>query len=336
VTKKDEGPPSPWKIREDFFPHYGDSTETLSFLLRYAILAPSSHNTQPWKFALGEEEIGIYADRSRWLRVADPDRRELHISLGCALENLLIAVEHFGYAHEVRLFPEGPESDLAATVRVLPKRDSASQRPVWMFPEITSRHTNHGRYEARAIPSDVRRGLESCCTDDGVRLFLVDDPVFRRQADVLVTRADACQFARPEFRQELAFWISEGVFGLPWLLAKLDQIAVAYLELGQVAPRPEAELLMNSPLLGVLTSDRDDAESHLRVGQAFERIYLTTSAQAIGLQPLSQAVQVQAIREELTRLLPLGAGIPQQPFRMGYANRVLDHTPRRPLGEVLR
>ena len=73
-----------------------------------------------------------------------------------------------------------------------------------------------------------------------------------------------------------------------------------------------------------------------RVGQAFERIYLTTSAQSIGLQPLSQAVQVPAVREELSGLLPAAAGIPQQPFRLGYANRVLDHTPRRPLSEVLR
>ena len=336
MTGKDGDTPSPWKIREDFFPHYGDSTETLSFLLRYAILAPSSHNTQPWRFALEEEEIGIYADRSRWLRVADPDRRELYISLGCALENLLIAVEHFGYGHDVRLCPEGPESDLAATVRLLPRREPAAQRPVWMFPEISSRHTNHGRYEARPIPADVRRGLEDCCVDDGVRLFLVDDPARRRQADLLVTRADATQFARPEYRQELAHWIGEGVFGLPWVLAKLGQIAGSYLELGQAAYRPDAELLMHSPLLGVLTSERDDAESQLRVGQAFERIYLATSAQSIGIQPLSQAVQVPAIREELSRLLPAGAGGPQQPFRLGYAERVLDHTPRRPLSEVLR
>ena len=336
MTVKEEGPPSPWQIREDFFPHYGDSTETLSFLLRYAILAPSSHNTQPWKFALGEEEIGLYADRSRWLRVADPDRRELHISLGCALENLLIAVEHFGYGHEVRLFPEGPESDLAASVKLLPRREPASERPVWMFPEITSRHTNHGRYEARAIPADVRRGLEACCADDGVRLFLVDDPAHRRQADVLVTRADAAQFARPEYRQELAHWIGEGVFGIPWVLAKLGQLAGSYLEIGHSASRPDSELLMHSPVFGVLTSDRDDAETQLRVGQAFERIYLATSAQSIGLQPLSQAVQVPAIREELSRLLPAGAGSPQQPFRLGYAERVLDHTPRRPLSEVLR
>jgi hypothetical protein len=336
VTAKDEGPPSPWKIREDFFPHYGDSTETLSFLLRYAILAPSSHNTQPWKFALGEEEIGIYADRGRWLRVADPDRRELYISLGCALENLLIAVEHFGYGHEAVLFPEGPDSDLAASVKLLPRREPSAQRPVWMFPEITSRHTNHGRYEARAIPSDVRRGLEACCADDGVRLFLIDDPAHRRRVDLLVTRADAFQFARPEYRQELEFWIGEGVFGLPWLLAKLGQLAASYLEFGNVPPRPDADLLMHSPLFGVLTSVRDDAESQLRVGQAFERIYLTASAQSIGLQPLSQAVQVPAIREELTRLLPAGAGSPQQPFRLGYAERVQDHTPRRPLSEVVR
>jgi hypothetical protein len=268
--------------------------------------------------------------------VADPERRELYISLGCALENLLIAVEHFGYSHEARLVPDGPESDLAATVKILPKAAQGSARPAWMFPEITSRYTNHGRYETRTIPADVRRGFEACCIDDGVRLYLVDDPVLRREADLMVTRADACQFARLDFRQELLHWMGEGVFGLPWLLAKLEQLASSYLEINRVTPRPEAELLMQSPLFGVLTSEGDDAASHLRVGQAFERIYLTASAQGIGMQPLSQAVEVPAIREELSRLLPAAAGIPQQPFRLGYATRVQDHTPRRPLGEMLR
>jgi len=39
-----------WQINEQDFPRGEDSTEKLKFLIRYAILAPSSHNTQPWKF----------------------------------------------------------------------------------------------------------------------------------------------------------------------------------------------------------------------------------------------------------------------------------------------
>ncbi|KAF5410530.1 MAG: hypothetical protein C5S47_06520 [Candidatus Methanogasteraceae archaeon] len=40
-------------------------------------------------------------DTTRWLKVADSDQRELHVSIGCAPENLLIATGHFGYGYQM-------------------------------------------------------------------------------------------------------------------------------------------------------------------------------------------------------------------------------------------
>lgn len=86
---------TPWQMNERDFPLEGNSAEKLQFLLQYTILAPSSHNTQHWKFSVSEDEIHVFVDRTRWLKVADRDQRELQISVGCALENLLITTEHF-------------------------------------------------------------------------------------------------------------------------------------------------------------------------------------------------------------------------------------------------
>jgi hypothetical protein len=70
-------------------------------LVRYASLAASGHNTQPWKFALTENAIDIHPDYARRLPAVDPHDRELWISLGCALENLLVAARAAGYMPEV-------------------------------------------------------------------------------------------------------------------------------------------------------------------------------------------------------------------------------------------
>ncbi|MDD1734040.1 MAG: hypothetical protein LUP01_00185, partial [Methanothrix sp.] len=76
-----------WNINESEFPENNSSAqERLTFLLNYAILAPSSHNSQPWKFNVSDESIQVFADQSRWLSVADPDKREMYISLGAVLE----------------------------------------------------------------------------------------------------------------------------------------------------------------------------------------------------------------------------------------------------------
>lgn len=70
-------------------------------LVHYAIMAPSGHNTQPWKFRIQENTISIFPDFSRRLPVVDPLDRELYISLGCALENLIVAAGHEGYRASV-------------------------------------------------------------------------------------------------------------------------------------------------------------------------------------------------------------------------------------------
>jgi hypothetical protein len=56
----------PWNISEILFPANGTKIELLKFLLNYAILVPSSHNTQPWLFKImGDNPIELYADRTR-------------------------------------------------------------------------------------------------------------------------------------------------------------------------------------------------------------------------------------------------------------------------------
>jgi nitroreductase len=96
---------SPWEVSSQDFPSMLPIQEQLRFLLQYAVLAPSSKNTQPWRFSIGKKTVGVYADLTRWQPVADRGRRELYISLGCALENLLVAGEQFGFSHEVSYFP---------------------------------------------------------------------------------------------------------------------------------------------------------------------------------------------------------------------------------------
>ena len=68
---------TPYEVDEQAFPLYDAVQEQFLFLLRYAILAPSSHNTQPWKFRPTGDGVAVYADYSRRLPVVDPGNREL-------------------------------------------------------------------------------------------------------------------------------------------------------------------------------------------------------------------------------------------------------------------
>ena len=128
------------------FPRRSNRIAQFNFLTRYAMLAPSSHNSQPWKFATKNYKLLLLADRSRGLPVADGDRREMHVSLGCGLENLLIAAGHFGYACEVECFPSPDDGDLIAKAGLV-SSDGASLHHPELFDAITRRRTNRHAYE---------------------------------------------------------------------------------------------------------------------------------------------------------------------------------------------
>lgn len=327
---------TPWQIQETNFPVDGMPEEKIQFLLRYTVLAPSSHNTQPWQFGVAEDEVRLFVDKSRWLKVADADQRELHISLGCALENLLVAAEHFGYGHEVIYFPDSANDALAAVVKLRPGGESSPFRPGTLFEAIPTRHTNHQSYEeSHPVSRRDRQRLQEVCVEKGIYLHLTDDDAIKREVDELITQGDALQFADPAWREELGYWIGQGVFGNAWLMAKMGQLAVTYLNMSESTAKKDSELLMSAPLLAVISSKKNDRVTQIKVGQIFERISLMATVLGIRLHPMSQILEFAALKSRVAALIPESGVIPQHTFRLGYAKPETQHTPRRPLEEML-
>jgi nitroreductase len=328
-------PFSPWHVDALDFPAGASAPDRARFLIRYAILAPSSHNTQPWKFAVRGTEIHLYADLTRWLKVADVDRRELYISLGCALENLLLAAERFGLGGRVSYFPLPRNEELVATVSLEPGGETSRFRDPALFRAIPSRRTNHRPYTGRPVELGDQELLRACCGDEEVDLYLTGHSETKEALHGLVVQADAFQFANPAFREELGYWIGQGVFGAPWLLAKLGMLAMTYADLGRATARRDSEALMSAPVFGLLATRRRGREAQVRAGQVFERICLRCAALGLALQPISQLVEVPETRSRLRDLFPLEDALPIQPFRVGHAPPEEAATPRRPLEEVL-
>jgi len=325
----------PWNVDADAFPSQGDEADKLAFLVRYAVLAPSSHNTQPWRFTVGEREIRIYVDRSRWLKVADSDQRELYVSLGCALENLLLAADHFGYGFATTYLPEGEASDLAVVVELRPNGEACRCRPEELFDAIPERRTNHNVFDAQPLPQEVWKRLQACDDGDEVSLRLTDDPAIKREVDQMIVEADAIQFADPAWREELGTWLGRGVFGTPWLMSKVSQLAVTYLNLGSGTAKKDSELLMSAPVLAVIDSAEDDRESQIKAGQLFQRAALTAATLGVRVHPMSQILEIPELKARVAELIPAGSGTPQHTFRLGFGEPEGEPTPRRPLGEVM-
>ena len=136
------------------FPRGGTEEQVWEFLLRYAVRAPSGHNTQPWRFQIADGRLRLYADRGRALSVVDPEERELVMSCGAALAHLTVAFRHFGYAGDVSPFLDAANRDLLATVS-LGQAHTPQPGDHQLFEAIEKRHTHRATFETRPVPHQL-------------------------------------------------------------------------------------------------------------------------------------------------------------------------------------
>jgi hypothetical protein len=331
-----------WLVDDADFPAAGNTSEVLRFVLRYAILAPSSHNSQPWLFHIDGNAVEVFADRTRRLPVVDPDDRELVMSCGAAVYNLRLALRHFGEGCNVSVLPEGTDSDLLARVD-LTGEATGDLLLEEQFAAIRSRHTCRQAFDDTPIDPEVARRLRQAASAEGA--LLVDIPKERRNMVTgLVTEADFVQMSDSVFRRELAHWMrashparGDGMpgyaLGLSELQSAVGPLIVRTFDVGSSQAAKDDDLSRGSALLAVVVTASDDVADWIAAGQAMQRVLLTATAAGLRASFLNQPIEISSMRLQLSRALAV-PGDPQLLLRFGYGPSSAP-TPRRPVAEVL-
>lgn len=333
----------PYLIDESEFYEIEDAAQQKEFLLRYAVLAPSAHNAQPWAFRVTDAGAEVYADFSRRVPVADPHDRELMLSIGAAIANLRIAAAHFGFDTTVMYAPAVHAKDPDWPVAMVTFRETCDPDPALraLFSAIPKRHTNRTAFDERELEADVLSRLcEVVDGSDEIRFVL---PQERTQAAELVEEADRRLLANPQWRHELAQWVrtndtpaADGIcgdaFGIPGPLSAFAPWLVRSFDVGDVRGRTDRTLTTNAAGLLVIMSD-EDRQSLLRAGETLERLLLTLTSLGVQYSFLNQPIQVPELRRELWKLVRTPKP-PQLLLRIGYAAPIRRPAPRRRVNTV--
>ena len=304
-------------------------------LLHAATLAPSMHNTQPWRFRVlwDIETIELYADPDRMLPRSDPHGRAVHIACGAALFNLRVAAAMAGRLAVARLLPEPAEPLLLATVRLGGQhRPDEADRD--MYAAIAARHTNRGPYSGRPVPPGVLAELVAAAQLEGATLTLPDDDEAHRLLR-LIADAETDLTGDAAYQEELARWVG----------GERDKDGIPGSATGPRDPRgstPVRNLLPGHttgyawfeerPQLAVLSTATSTKLDWLRAGQAMQRVLLTATQHGIATSPLTQPLETGDAWQ--VRDPAFGRGTPQLILRIGYGLPA-PATPRRPIHDVL-
>lgn len=309
------------------------ATSSYTALVEDAMRAPSSHNSQPWLFRAREGALELHADRTRALPVNDPRDRELLISCGAALTNLLASAEHHHFSGLVHLWPDDEDPDHLATVSLVPTQPYTDARLAY---GIRLRGTWRRPFPARQVTQDVVDQLLAAARDAGAWAHVVDDEQRPELVD-LVTGGDHFQFTDPRWRRELAAWMHPGRSGdgltLPLVSGAVTRLVVSHVDVGERTARQDAALTAAAPLLVVLGTDTDDEAAWLTAGRALQRLLLTGAVLGIQAGYSNQPCQVDVLRPILASVI--GRKHPQMVLRLGYPGETPPPTPRRPLSDVL-
>ena len=355
---------SPWSLWND-----PANKGTPLALAAAGILAACPHNTQPWFFQLSQDRIELYADTSRNLGAFDPYLREMHIGLGCAVENMLQAAGPNGYAAEVEIAPgsllelsDRSGRSLAATLTL--SKLSAPLEADALYDAIPRRHTNRFPYDrSKGLPASARDILSDAAEDEGVKLFTFENGDARSRFDAAVVAATEEIVADRGMDEASSRWlretpraIAEHRDGLNFDVMGLSPFVALAAKLLPSLPGEQAHKvwlaqtrdsqLPTAPLVGLIAvRDRYDRAQALAAGRAWQRMQLTAATLGFVMQPINQPVET-VDREKQRGEQPksearLGAltGAPDwQPtfaFRAGMPTVTAPESPRRPLADVV-
>jgi hypothetical protein len=319
----------------------GDKTALLQELVRYATLAPSSHNTQCWKFRLEDGAISILPDLSRRCPAVDPEDHHLYVSLGCAAENLIQAALANGLQGHAGFDAAGGNALRVAL-------ESTSPVASMLFQAIPERQTTRGEYDGQPIAGQDLQLLAQAGAGSGVRVILLTDRQAMEQVLEYVVQGNTAQMNDRAFVEELKKWIrfsgDEAVRTGDGLYAASSGNPAAPTWLGSLlfsvffTPKSEndkyAKHVRSSAGIAAFVSDTPGPVRWIDVGRCYQRFALQSAALGIRNAMLNQPVEVPALRPQFAAYLGVGTHRPDLVVRFGRGPK-LPSSLRRPVEAVL-
>lgn len=309
-------------------------------ILRYATLAANSHNTQPWRFRVGESAIEILPDLSRATPAVDPDDHHLFVSLGCAAENLLIAATATGRPGEL-------DTDTPSD-RIRYSFSSAAPRQPPLLAAIPMRQSTRAVYDGRPAPPTVMETLHQSARMPGVRLVILTDRAWIDRVRDLIIAGNDAQMADTAFKAELKRWLrfnprsamtsGDGLFsattGNPVLPDFLGGHAFDAFFTAAAENDKYARQIESSAGIAIFLAEHEDKAHWIAVGRSCQRFALAATASGLKHAFVNQPVEVARLRPELAALIGERGMRPDIVMRFGYGP-TLPFSPRRPVPSVL-
>lgn len=317
-----------------------NATHNYRNLIRYATMAASSHNTQPWKFQLEPGRITILPDFSRRCPAVDPDNHHLYASLGCAAANLIEAASAAGLSSQSHY-------DEAISGLIIDLEMGHVSRSA-LFDAIPKRQCSRTTYDGTEISPQELQQLEIAGSGDGVSLmFLTGEEKLKSVAEY-VAKGNIAQISDTAWVNELKTWIrfngsdvvstGDGLYGKsmgnPDVPKWLGNLILRFSLSAKSQNNKDMKNILSSSGVAVFYSDSDDKAHWIEAGRCYERFALQAEALNLRTAFINPPVEVSELRSQFASWLGIGDRRPDLVVRFGRGPK-MPPSLRRPVEDVI-
>jgi nitroreductase len=352
--------------------------EALQELIHYATMAPSSHNTQCWRFRISRDDVDndkkpknamdtttstitVLPDFERRCPVVDPDDHHLFATIGCAVENLVIAAQARGF-QVLGVDSTNPADGVHIQLKRLAgydNDDKSSTDPkatTDLFEAIPKRQVSRCEYDGKPLSEDELSQLEKAgsstdLTSGGarVRVMLVTDRDKMNEISDQIVRANSAQLADSNFKKEVVTWVrfneqeamtrGDGLYGKcmgsPEIPTMLGKLIFNFVTRPSTEGKKIAKNVGSSAGFAVFVSERDDPCHWVEAGRCYERFALRATILGVRNAFLNQPVEATEPRARFSAMMHLNESErPDFIVRFGKGPE-MPLSPRRPMEDVV-
>lgn len=311
--------------------------QTVRTALAMAVRAPSVHNSQPWQWRVGEQNVHLYSDTRRYLPRADPDARDLIVSCGIALHHCVVAFAALGWRSKVHRLPDPAEPSHLAAIELEPL--PPSDVDIALAAAVPRRRTDRRHYSPWPVPPADIALMGARAARAGVMLRQVEE---LDKLQSLVAEAARRHAADADYLAELTQW--SGRHGSPTGVPARNtpppdpaSPMTARAFAGPMLQTTQTEPAEDHARVVALGTAADDEVSRLRAGEATSLVLLTATALGLSSCPVTEPLEIEETRAAVRDDVFGFDAYPQMLLRVGWAPINADplpSTPRIDLAEV--
>ncbi|GAA1030562.1 NAD(P)H nitroreductase [Virgisporangium ochraceum] len=311
------------KLRPSTQPNTEALAKALTQTVTAAGLAPSIHNTQPWRWRMTGDGLDLHLEPSRLLQVSDPDTRLSTLSCGAALHHARVSLAAQGWRATVTRIPDPAHPGHLAHLRV----DGPAPEPVEALTvrrarTIGLRHTDRRPLTGPPIgPADITT-LLTAVGAEGASLYIL-------RPDQIIDLATSAHHAQrtdlheARWQAELAHWTGgtrPTGSGIPdaTIPAQPSETPVPGRDFGHYGDLPISQGHDRAAVFAIIYGRGDRPQDWLHAGEALSAAWLTATEIGVSLLPLSATIETLSTRQAMRALLS-SAGHPYLVLRLGTA-----------------